>query len=254
MVIKEETVKYLSGEKFLVDYSFKLENNHLYDRIYQLKTILRGKKVLHIGCCDHLDIIEWRRENDCWLQGILDEICEDVQGIDINEEAIEYINSNNLCKRRAILADVTDSSFADILPKDLTFDYALLGEILEHVDDPVRFLTAMSENLKKVGFKGPVIITVPNGLAFARYLRYRPGYEPINTDHRYWFTPFTISKVMCRAGIVPKQLLFASNSVGGCGLNRITEKIFKIREQVTKKPTKHNSYMGDTIIAIGLIE
>lgn len=253
MEINNEVMKYLNGEKFSSGYTLKISNNVLYDRITWIKTILNGKKVLHVGCCDHLDIIEWRRNNNSWLQGILDEVCDVVQGIDINNEAVDYVNGKALCKRKVLLGDVTDDSINDMWPRDINFDFVLLGEILEHVDNPVDFLKKMSSNLKKNGFKGKIVITVPNAMAFARYLRYRPGFEPINTDHRYWFTPFTISKVMYRAGMVPKELIFASNSVGGVGLNRISEKFFKELERIRKKPIKHNSYLGDTIIAIGEI-
>ncbi|GHV66149.1 hypothetical protein AGMMS49928_00120 [Spirochaetia bacterium] len=49
-----------------------------------------------------------------------------------------------------------------MMPKELEnekFDYAILGEVVEHVNDPVFFLKNIKENLKDGVEK--IIITVP---------------------------------------------------------------------------------------------
>ncbi|GHV66146.1 hypothetical protein AGMMS49928_00110 [Spirochaetia bacterium] len=35
--------------------------------------------------------------------------------------------------------------------------------------------------------------------------------ENINSDHRYWFSPYTIAKVCVEARIYPEELLFYGN-------------------------------------------
>ena len=67
------------------------------------------------------------------------------------------------------------------------WDYAVFGEIIEHIDDPVHFLKTFRQRFG--GSVNRFIITVPNiynKQHFTNMLKYR---EVINSDHRYWFTP-----------------------------------------------------------------
>lgn len=254
MKISTEDLKYISGEKFDVGYEFQLKNNPLYERTYSLIQIVKGKSVIHIGCCDHLEIIDERIKNHEWLQGLLEENCNEVTGIDINEKSVNYVNDNGLSKKKVYCKNILDSNM--MKNWDISFegyDYVLLGEILEHVDNPVDFLSTMKNNFRAKGFKGNFIITVPNALSFVRSWRLSiKETELVNTDHRYWFTPFTISKVMYMAGIKPTHLLFASDKKGGNGKNIISEILYRLGEKVTHRPSKRNSILGDTLIAIGV--
>ena len=64
--------------------------------------------------------------------------------------------------------------------------------------------------MTKSGYSGKYVITVPNALCFTRKAVFMNGFERINTDHRYWFTPYTIAKVMYEAGIMPEECCFVS--------------------------------------------
>ena len=82
------------------------------------------------------------------------------------------------------------------------------GEIIEHLDNPVNFLKAFKEkygnNVERF------IITVPsiyNTHQFTNMMNYK---EIINSDHRFWFTPYTISKVLASAGYKPEKITYAN--------------------------------------------
>jgi hypothetical protein len=45
-----------------------------------------------------------------------------------------------------------------------------------------------------------ILISVPNALSYNNFRNTFKGIEQLNTDHRYWFTPFTLSKIVNRAG------------------------------------------------------
>lgn len=242
--------EYLSGKKFSNAYYFKFQENILYDRLTSLVRLTKGKKVLHVGCCDHLPLIEEKIKKGEWLQKLLDDACEFVLGIDINQEAIEFVNRENYSKHKVFCADITSSESLTILPK-YKFDFIILGEIVEHVNNPVDFLGRLKNNMDEYGFKGRYIITVPNAISTVRNGILNKGLECINTDHRFWFTPYTISKVMMEAGIKPEKILFSSFGGGGNGINRFTNKIFSIVEKIRTKPFAYKSWRGDQIIAIG---
>ncbi|MEX0741590.1 MAG: hypothetical protein WD079_02255, partial [Phycisphaeraceae bacterium] len=39
------------------------------------------------------------------------------------------------------------------------------------------------------------------------------GCELINTDHRYWFTPYTLGKVAVEAGLMPREVRMCRNGI-----------------------------------------
>jgi 2-polyprenyl-3-methyl-5-hydroxy-6-metoxy-1,4-benzoquinol methylase len=56
--------------------------------------------------------------------------------------------------------DLRNLSFASSPPEGRTFDAVIASEILEHIDDPVEFLSCLIARLRSDGI---MIITVPNG-------------------------------------------------------------------------------------------
>lgn len=199
-------MNYLSEKEFSVGASFCFNDQITrYSRLEYLVKMSKGKRIIHLGACDHISSIPKKIEQNIWLHKLLCEVAEDVIGVDINKEAIEYCNT----------LGITNIEFANILEsKELEacimknlressatkFDYIVAGEILEHVDNPVEFLQTINE--KYCDLVEGIIITVPNALStYNCETALKQGSEVINTDHRYWFTPFTIAKVAVRAGL-----------------------------------------------------
>lgn len=175
MKLSNEDYKYLSGESFSNGYHMKLEDNELYSRLERIMMLAKGKTVLHVGCCDHLPLIETKIEQHRWLHGLLEEVCTDVVGVDINKDAVDFVNQKKFCKGSVFCADITSSDFCVKLPEGKKFDTILLGEIVEHLDNPVQFLRQMKKNLDSYGFKGQYVLTVPNALSLLRDQKIRGG-------------------------------------------------------------------------------
>ena len=248
MKYNAEDIKFISGDAFSSGYSMKLGSNPLLSRNETLLNILGGGKILHIGCCDHLGLIDTKVKNHTWLHGLLDEACDEVIGIDINKEAVDYINSRNYSKQKIICADVTQ----DIIQTDLaTFEYVLLGDVIEHIDNPVYFLQKLRENLEKFGFSGKYIISTPNAFTFLKGI-YKRGIEGINSDHRYWFTPYTLAKVMYNAGIMPLEYFFADYSAGYNTDNRLINLAFRVYRKLTGKVSSYKSFQGGQMVVVGI--
>lgn len=201
MKITKVDMKYLKGESFDVDYKMKLESNKNMKRIDCLLNIIKNKNVIHVGCCDHIGVIKEKVENNTWLHKLMNEQCKSVIGIDINKEAIDYIKKEGYADN-IILNDIIAD---DPIKLDKTYDYMVLGEIIEHVDNPVAFLEQVRE--KYASKVNNIIITAPNLLKYC--VKGKIKSEDINSDHRYYFSPFTLAKILTCAGFEPLEILFA---------------------------------------------
>jgi hypothetical protein len=205
MRIESESIDYLKGKKFIGSLHFKIFDSRKkpLTRIEYLEKTVKDKKIIHLGCVDHLPLLEQKLANNSWLHKRLTDITKRCLGIDINQEGIESIKK----------LGYTDSIYCDIAGKEISetitsekWDYIVLGEILEHVDNPVLFMKSIRENYGNSIQRA--IITVPNGLRYINFKNVLKKKEVINSDHRYWFTPFTLSKICDLAGYEVEEFGF----------------------------------------------
>jgi len=112
----------------------------------------------------------------------------------------------------------------DDVPDD-DYDLCLLADVIEHVGDVVAFL----ESMQRYRFRQLVVAT-PNAFRLRNFLSRG---ELINTDHRYWFSPYTLCKVLADAGYAPQRVeLCHSDYVSGKGalLARVLDALPKYRD------------------------
>lgn len=50
-------IEHIQGIRFDNSYRLDLAENALYNREDALKNIMKGSNIIHIGCCDHVDLI-----------------------------------------------------------------------------------------------------------------------------------------------------------------------------------------------------
>lgn len=185
MNINVQDMEYLSGADFSSGYRFQCENNgRALRRFERLLELCRGQKILHIGCCDHLDLIQSKIEQGIYLHQNLCKVSAQCVGVDINIKGVKLLN---------------ELGFPDVyLPEDVPnedYDVCLLGDVIEHVGDVVSFLKSMH----RYRFKTIIVVT-PNAFRLRNF--FSVG-EVVNTDHRYWFSPYTLCKVLVDAGYSP---------------------------------------------------
>jgi 2-polyprenyl-3-methyl-5-hydroxy-6-metoxy-1,4-benzoquinol methylase len=111
-------------------------------------------------------------------------------GIDILEHDIQMLKNDGFNVR---VHDLCKESL------DEKFDLIIMGEILEHVNDPYSLLLNASRSLEK---EGEIILSTPNPW-YISYLKEvsRQGFAVDNVDHIAWFDPATIYSLVDRADL-----------------------------------------------------
>ncbi len=167
------------------------------DRIALLEQMSEGKRVLHIGCVDHIPLIEAKRKRGRWLHDRLAQRTAALVGIDLDAAGVAYV-TQNLGYEDVFVSDVT----RDDPPPKISmarWDYAILGEIVEHLDNPVTFLSAFRS--RYAPYVDEMIITTPNAFRIDNFKQARRHVELINSDHRFWWSPYTLAKVCAQSGL-----------------------------------------------------
>ena len=185
--------KYLSGESFDAGLIIKLEGITKNKEEFLLD-LVKDKKIIHVGCVDHLEIIELKIAENTWLHKKLVDVSSRCLGIDINKDGIDFMEKK-LGYKDLECIDISNFKSEKILADK--FDYAILAEILEHVNNPLDFLMKIRENYKDNIEK--IIITVPNPFSYVNLMNTKNGYQSINSDHKTEFSYYTLAKILYMA-------------------------------------------------------
>jgi hypothetical protein len=160
-----------------------------------LTELVNKSKIIHVGCVDHMEIIESKIKAGTWLHRILMQCTNRCFGIDINSKGISWLQDQYHIEDLYCGNLVTER--IKVIEQD-QWDFLLLPEVLEHIPNPVSFLTEIRE--KYSSYIKKIIITVPNVFAYPEYKMASKNIELINTDHRFWYSPYTLLKVVNDAG------------------------------------------------------
>jgi len=206
------TVPYLVGSRFDENLTVRyLKNGPVRHRTDELLDICRNKRVLHVGCCDHTRLIKQKIDNRDWLHGLITECSEYTVGVDIDVNAVS--EAQRISGLHNIFAgDITSTDAVEAI-RNRQFDIALFGEVVEHISNPVAFLQRFRENYGDIVER--IVITVPNAFRAGNVKGAFWNTETINSDHRFFFTPYTIAKVACDAGFFPEEILMATFAKAG---------------------------------------
>jgi hypothetical protein len=206
MRIKPDFNKELSGEAYMSDMRFELDLEEI-DAEYMtkrqfLESKCAGKKIIHVGFVDHTTAtIDNKLGKNTWLHKNLCDVANRCYGIDINQEGVEYV------KNEKGYTDVECSNILETRSDKIfsgTWDYLLVPDVLEHQNNPVSFLTHLAEKFS--GVVNAIMITVPNAFTPVNIKNARSNIEAINSDHRFWFSPYTLSKVIVESGLTMESI------------------------------------------------
>ena len=182
MQINNDTEEFLRGKRISNGHFFFVPKSEVISRDALLLKLVYEKNALHLGCADHPDLIDSKRLSGRYLHENLKKYASKLVGVDINQDAL---------KKMAKIG-INDLYTPDFIP-DLNFDMVLAPDVIEHVPNVYEFLVGLRR------YNAPeIVITTPNALRLRNRSLFRG--ELINTDHRYWFTPYTLAKVCVEAG------------------------------------------------------
>jgi SAM-dependent methyltransferase len=148
----------------------------------------RGKRVLDIGVVSHSALYF---EDEGWRHRRIRNVASYCVGIDILQPLVEELN-----KRGFDVRCVDATSDADIGER---FEIVFLGDVIEHVDNPVALLRFAGRHLAP---EGRILVSTPNPFSRKFYRRFsRLGTPVVNLDHCAWFTPTTALELARRADL-----------------------------------------------------
>jgi hypothetical protein len=197
---------YFLGKRFSSSLTVEIRpDGDVLPRIERLAGLVQGRSVLHIGCCDHAPILEQRLADGLWLHASLTQAAERCLGIDIDMNAVAQVKALTGFDN-VIAADVTKPGIGDIASSQ--WDIALFGDVLEHVQAPVAFLSAFRQNYGKSVKK--IIVSVPNCMRGGNATGALRSRETINSDHCFEFSPFTLAKLMTLSGLHIQEFYYST--------------------------------------------
>ncbi len=180
-----------------------------------------GRRVLHVGFADHVPLIASRVADGSWLHARLTRSAAACHGIDINAQGVAAARGLGFDNVHEL--DIF-SPQAEAQLAAWQCDWVLVPDVIEHLPDPAAFLRRLAHCLPGAQF----VVTVPNALSLRNAAQALRGVERVNTDHRAWFSPFTLLKVLADAGLRAQSLhgcaVSASGSFKGWVLRSITQR------------------------------
>jgi hypothetical protein len=245
MKIEPEVLKYLKGETFKTSLFVDIgkEKHKIISREAAITEMVKNKDVIHIGCSDHIPVINQKISNNTWLHKLITNNAKNCVGIDIDKESIDFIKKETGF-RNVYHGDILTDNFEAL--NERKWDYVVFGEIVEHLDNPVHFLKGFKE---KYGDKvDKFIISVPSIYNIHQFKNMMNYLEIINSDHRFWFTPYTITKILVSAGFNPEKITYSN-------LQSLTVKELTVRKikKLLGMKIEYPFYYYNTIIISGNI-
>ncbi len=190
------------------------------------KLIDNGTTLLDVGCGDGTVIEYLSKHNKL----------KDVQGIDISKTAVEHVIKKRF---NAEIVDVTSDEFKKFL-KAKKFDYVVITEVLEHIQDLETVVSLLHNHIERALF-----ISIPNTGFFIHRFRLMFGRFPLvvikqhvkehirfwtNKDFIYWahHQGYKVDKVVVTSGMGIKLLVPLERMMPSLFGNQILYKLTKI--------------------------
>lgn len=162
--------------RFLIDETRRAKRHATVSYPAFLRDRVAGRSVLDVGIVEH-DLTHVARPD--WVHDIIRSSCRSSLGIDILEEGVSHLAGLGY---EVALVDATSE-------RDLgrRFDVVHIGDVIEHVDNPVAMLRFARRPLAE---GGEVLVRTPNPWWYQYIVRnQREVVFVANAEHVSWVTP-----------------------------------------------------------------
>jgi 2-polyprenyl-3-methyl-5-hydroxy-6-metoxy-1,4-benzoquinol methylase len=178
-----------------------------------------GKSVLDVGCAGQ----DFDYNNPEWLHNRIKGVALDLDGVDIETEAIRVL------REKGYSVYSTD----ELKLSDRKYEIIVMADVIEHVNDPVAFLSFYSSFIST---DGKMIITTPNAHAIRNFtsILVRNNYS-VNPQHTFWLCPKTMLKITERAGLVFTEFFWLEEYFAFRDVKGLKYKIIFIINKVFQK-------------------
>lgn len=155
------------------------------DRFDFLAPPAASGRVLDLGCIDERHPERIARS----LHARLKAANPAVVGADLDREAIAAVGALGF---EVLHGDAQADDFGG------PFDCVVAAELIEHLDDPGRFLDNVARHLAP---GGRLLLTTPNPFYFGQWSKIlRHGRPQVHAEHRTWFSPETLEVLLRSRG------------------------------------------------------
>lgn len=161
------------------------------ERIKSILAYCKGPRVLNVGCAGEGGVPIEDHAKKYWMHKWLVDQFDEVVGVDIIQEHIADM------KKAGYYAVNMNAEDLDVGVLG-TFNSVVAGEVIEHLDNPGRFLRGVGLCLKP---DGVLVISTPNPFSpmfFFMYLKNFP--KSFNPEHTCWFCLQTLETLGSRQG------------------------------------------------------
>jgi SAM-dependent methyltransferase len=166
----------------------------LVQRLDLIEQMSEGKSVLHLGCTNW-PYTQQAIDADMLLHKALATKASELYGFDFDQEGIDLLTENGFTN--LYRADLENLDAVDL---DKKFDVIVAGEMIEHLNNPGRFL----EGIKRfMHAESKLVLTTINAYSGMRFFVYglRGGggtVEPVHPDHVAYYSYSTLRLILER--------------------------------------------------------
>jgi SAM-dependent methyltransferase len=160
------------------------------DRIEFIVSRASGKSVVDLGFVDESRMVAKQALGN-WLHAKVAQVAQSSVGIDSDTDGVQLARELGYNAHAADCEDRKGLLALGLEPADII----IAGELLEHLDQPGRFLEAVKV-LVKPG--GTLLITTPNACSMTNFLSSLMNREFVNPDHVSWFSWHTLQTLLGR--------------------------------------------------------